>query len=108
MIAFCCCLSAWLAAYSPYQNVRDGVKYPAVYLHTAASDTRVDPMHARKMAARLQAATASGRPVLLSVESKAGHGQGKPTAKRIESAVDTYGFLMAQFGMDPAAGKPTP
>ena len=52
----------WLAAYSPYQHVRDGVKYPAVFLHTAASDTRVDPMHARKMAARLQAATASGLP----------------------------------------------
>jgi prolyl oligopeptidase len=52
----------WLSAYSPYQHVRDGVKYPAVYLHTAASDSRVDPMHARKMAARLQAAAASTLP----------------------------------------------
>ncbi|HEY4395681.1 MAG TPA: prolyl oligopeptidase family serine peptidase [Polyangia bacterium] len=89
----------WLAAYSPYQNVRDGVKYPAVYLHTAASDTRVDPMHARKMAARLQAATASGRPILLSVESKAGHGQGKPLAKVIAELVDQWSFLFAQLGI---------
>ncbi len=89
----------WLGAYSPYQNVRDGVKYPAVYLHTAASDTRVDPMHARKMAARLQAATASGRPVLLSVESKAGHGAGKPLAKVIAELVDQWSFLFAQLGI---------
>jgi prolyl oligopeptidase len=89
----------WLAAYSPYQNVRDGVKYPAVYLHTAASDTRVDPMHARKMAARLQAASASGHPVLLSVESKAGHGAGKPLAKVIAELVDQWSFLFAQLGI---------
>jgi prolyl oligopeptidase len=89
----------WLAAYSPYQHVRDGVKYPAVYLHTAASDTRVDPMHARKMAARLQAASTSGHPVLLSVESKAGHGQGKPLAKVIAELVDQWSFLFAQLGI---------
>ena len=54
----------WLAAYSPYHHVRDGVAYPAVLFHTAASDTRVDPMHARKMTARLQAArlTVASRP----------------------------------------------
>ena len=91
--------AAWLRAYSPYQNVRDGVKYPAVYLHTAASDTRVDPMHARKMAARLQAATASGHPVLLSVESKAGHGAGKPLTKVIAELVDQWSFLFAQLGI---------
>jgi prolyl oligopeptidase len=91
----------WLAAYSPYQRVRDGVKYPAVYLHTAASDTRVDPMHARKMAARLQAATASGLPVLLSVESQAGHGAGKPLAKVIAELVDQWSFLFAQLGVSP-------
>ena len=89
----------WLGAYSPYQHVRDGVKYPAVYLHTAASDTRVDPMHARKMAARLQAATASGLPVLLSVESQAGHGQGKPLAKVIGELVDQWSFLFAELGI---------
>ncbi len=89
----------WLAAYSPYQHVRDGVKYPAVFLHAAASDTRVDPMHARKMAARLQAATASGLPVLLEVESKAGHGAGKPLRKVIAQLVDEWSFLFAQLGM---------
>jgi prolyl oligopeptidase len=89
----------WLAAYSPYQHVRDGVKYPAVFLHAAASDTRVDPMHARKMAARLQAATASGLPVLLQVESKAGHGAGKPLRKVIAQLVDQWSFLFAQLGI---------
>ena len=89
----------WLAAYSPYQHVRDGVKYPAVFLHAAASDTRVDPMHARKMAARLQAATASGLPVLLQVESKAGHGAGKPLRKVIAQLVDEWSFLFAQLGI---------
>ena len=89
----------WLAAYSPYQHVRDGVKYPAVFLHTAASDTRVDPMHARKMAARLQAATASGLPILLDVESKAGHGAGKPLRKVIAQLVDEWSFLFAQLGI---------
>ncbi|HXI19596.1 MAG TPA: prolyl oligopeptidase family serine peptidase, partial [Gemmatimonadales bacterium] len=69
---------AWLRAYSPYHHVRDGVAYPAVLLATAESDTRVDPMHARKMTARLQAATGSAHPVLLRLESKAGHGAGKP------------------------------
>jgi prolyl oligopeptidase len=89
----------WLAAYSPYQHVRDGVKYPAVFLHTAASDTRVDPMHARKMAARLQAATASGLPILLQVESRAGHGAGKPLAKVIAQLVDQWSFLFAELGI---------
>ncbi len=72
----------WLSAYSPYHHVKDGVKYPAVLLEAAESDTRVDALHARKMAARLQAATASGadRPVLLREETKAGHGAGKPRA----------------------------
>ena len=89
----------WLAAYSPYQHVRDGVKYPAVFLHTAASDTRVDPMHARKMAARLQAATGSGLPILLDVESKAGHGAGKPLRKVIAQLVDEWSFLFSQLGI---------
>jgi prolyl oligopeptidase len=89
----------WLAAYSPYHHVRDGVKYPAVFLHAAVSDTRVDPMHARKMAARLQAATASGLPVLLQIESKAGHGAGKPLRKVIAQLVDEWSFLFAQLGI---------
>ena len=62
----------WLRAYSPYHHVRPGVAYPAVLLATAESDTRVDPMHARKMAARLQAATSAERPVLLRLEATGG------------------------------------
>jgi prolyl oligopeptidase len=91
----------WLAAYSPYQHVRDGVSYPAVLIHTAASDTRVDPMHARKMAARLQAAAAHAkapRPVLLWVESHAGHGAGKPLGKVISQLTDEWSFLFSELG----------
>jgi prolyl oligopeptidase len=92
----------WLAAYSPYQHVRDGVSYPAVLIHTAASDTRVDPMHARKMTARLQAAAAhtkTPRPVLLWVESHAGHGAGKPLGKVISQLTDEWSFLFSQLGL---------
>ncbi|HVZ86402.1 MAG TPA: prolyl oligopeptidase family serine peptidase [Polyangia bacterium] len=89
----------WLAAYSPYQHVRDGVKYPAVFLRTAESDSRVDPMHARKMAARLQAANIGPHPILLQVESRAGHGAGKPLAKIVAELVDEWSFLFAELGI---------
>jgi prolyl oligopeptidase len=91
----------WLYAYSPYHHVKDGVRYPAVLLATAESDTRVDALHARKMAARLQAATASGadRPVLLRIEPKAGHGAGKPRALVLDELTDTWSFLFWQLGM---------
>ena len=70
----------WLYAYSPYHRVKDGTRYPAVLLEAAESDSRVDALHARKMAARLQAATSSAQPILLRLETKAGHGAGKPRA----------------------------
>jgi len=88
----------FLYAYSPYQHVRPGTDYPAVLLTTAESDSRVAPIHAMKMAARLQAATSGTRPILLRVEPKAGHGQGKPVSKTIEEAADTYSFLLWQTG----------
>ena len=66
---------------------------------TAASDTRVDPLHARKMTARLQAATGSGRPILLRLESQAGHGAGKPLGKVIAQLVDEWSFLFAELGV---------
>jgi prolyl oligopeptidase len=91
----------WLHAYSPYHRVRDGTAYPAVLLTTGESDSRVDPMHARKMAARLQAATSSGRPVLLRVETRAGHGQGKPLAKVVDECTDVWTFLSSELGMKP-------
>ena len=90
----------WLRAYSPYHHVRDGVAYPAVLLATAESDTRVDPMHARKMAARLQAATSSSRPVLLRLESRAGHGAGKPLSKVLEELTDTWAFVFSELGVE--------
>src|SRR3954447_3935094 len=90
----------WLRAYSPYHHVRDGVAYPAVLLATAESDTRVDPMHARKMAARLQAATSSDRPVLLRLEAQAGHGAGKPLNKVLDELTDTWTFVFWQLGVE--------
>jgi prolyl oligopeptidase len=90
-----------LRAYSPYHNVKDGTAYPAVLFETAESDSRVDPMHARKMAARLQKATSSKQPVLLRIETKAGHGIGKPLTKVIDEAADTWTFLLWQLGLEP-------
>jgi prolyl oligopeptidase len=90
----------WLRAYSPYHHVREGVAYPAVLLATAESDSRVDPMHARKMAARLQAATASPRPILLRLESRAGHGAGKPLNKMLEELTDTWTFVFSELAVE--------
>jgi prolyl oligopeptidase len=87
----------WLYAYSPYQHVKSGVEYPAVLFTTADSDSRVDPMHARKMTALMQGV--SKRPVLLRVESKAGHGVGKPVSKKIEEETDVFSFLWWQLGV---------
>ncbi len=89
----------WLRAYSPYHHVQEGVGYPAVLLATAESDSRVDPMHARKMAARLQAATSSERPVLLRLEAQAGHGAGKPLTKQLDELTDTWTFVCHELGV---------
>jgi prolyl oligopeptidase len=92
----------WLRRYSPYHHVTPGRAYPAVLFATAESDSRVDPLHARKMAARLQAATSAGdeRPILLRIETRAGHGAGKPIAKVLDEAVDTWTFLFWQLGLE--------
>jgi len=95
----------WLYAYSPYHRVKPGTQYPAIMFMTADTDTRVDPMHAKKMAARMQAEAANGqshdRPILLRIEPKAGHGAGKPVAKQIEEGTDVYSFLFWQLGVKP-------
>ena len=88
-----------LYAYSPYHHVKDKTAYPAVLLTSGANDGRVDPYNSKKMAARLQAATSSGRPVLLRIASDTGHGIGTSLEKRIEESADTYAFLMSQLGM---------
>ncbi|MBI3292191.1 MAG: S9 family peptidase [Elusimicrobia bacterium] len=86
----------WLKAYSPYHHVRR-VAYPSVLLTIGKADTRVDPMHARKMTAALQWASRSSRPVLLRVEPKTGHGAGKPLDKEIQEWTDIYSFLFWQL-----------
>jgi prolyl oligopeptidase len=93
---------AWLYAYSPYHHVRDGVSYPAVLFTTFDSDTRVDPLHARKMCAALQHATAAdpaGRPILLRHETGVGHGA-RAVSRSIDLSVDTLSFMAAQTGLD--------
>jgi prolyl oligopeptidase len=93
----------WLYAYSPYHHVKRGEEYPAILFMTGDFDTRVDPMHAKKMAAEMQAEAKNGqsktRPILLRIESKAGHGAGKPVTKQIEEFTDVYSFLFWQLGM---------
>jgi prolyl oligopeptidase len=91
----------WLHAYSPYHHVACGTRYPAVLLTTAEQDSRVDPLHARKMTALLQWATADDdRPILLRAETAAGHGVGKPIGKRVEEAADLGCFLASQLDVD--------
>ena len=89
-----------LYAYSPMHRVKDGTAYPAVMLTSGENDGRVDPYNSRKMAARLQAATSSGRPVLLRMSMDTGHGQGTPLRTRVEEDADIYAFLMSQLGME--------
>jgi prolyl oligopeptidase len=91
----------WLYAYSPYQHVKKGVKYPAVLFMSGDGDTRVAPLHARKMAALLQADTGSDRPILLRYELKAGHSGGRSTTQDIGDAVDELSFLFWQLGVAP-------
>ena len=90
----------YLYSYSPYHHVQPGTKYPAALFVTGDGDTRVAPLHARKMAARLQAATASDRPILLLYDTKSGHSGGRPLSKQIEEITDELSFLFWQLGMN--------
>ena len=93
----------WLREYSPYHHVREGIRYPAVLFTTAEGDSRVDPMHARKMAALLQAQSAEDpdATVLLRVDRDAGHGIGKPLDKQVDDLADQYSFLAWRLGLEP-------
>ncbi|HSC78470.1 MAG TPA: prolyl oligopeptidase family serine peptidase, partial [Candidatus Acidoferrales bacterium] len=88
----------YIRAYSPYQNVKAGTKYPAVLFITGDSDTRVDPLHARKMVALVQSANGGRRPALLRYDTKAGHSGGLPVSKQIEDLTDEMSFLFWQLG----------
>lgn len=89
-----------LFAYSPYHNLKPGTDYPATMVYTADHDDRVLPAHSYKFAAALQHAHAGADPVLIRIDVRAGHGAGKPTAKRIEEWADLWGFLVKHLEMD--------
>ena len=92
-----------LYAYSPYHHVTNGVSYPAVLFPCGENDGRVNPKHSRKMTARLQAATASGLPILLRTTATAGHGMGSSLSDRVSEQTDIYAFLFNELGMDTSA-----
>lgn len=89
----------YLKAYSPYHNIQKGGKYPAVLVTTADHDDRVVPAHSFKYIARLQEYNAGKYPVLIRIETKAGHGAGKPTSKMIEEYTDLWAFTFHHLGM---------
>lgn len=89
----------YLLKYSPYHNVRDGKKYPAVLILTADKDDRVHPMHAFKLSAKLQHSNASDNPILIRIEAKAGHSGAASIRRYIEQSSDMWGFIYWQLGM---------
>ena len=93
---------SYLYAYSPYQSVKKGTKYPATLFVTGDGDTRVAPLHARKMAAELQADNGSSHPILLLYDTKSGHSGGRPVSKIIEENTDILSFLFWQLGVKAA------
>ncbi|MCA9624881.1 MAG: S9 family peptidase, partial [Myxococcales bacterium] len=96
----------YLLAYSPYHHVKEGTAYPALLMLTADSDDRVDPLHARKFVAAVRHANTSDHPVLLRVETHAGHGGGDMVKKTVAREADIYSFLFEQLGM--SAKVPAP
>jgi len=90
----------YILKYSPYQNVKKGVKYPSVFITAGEHDSRVHPFHAKKMAALLQSATGSQNPIYLMVEMKAGHGQGKSTEAMIRERALLWSFFFKELGVD--------
>jgi prolyl oligopeptidase len=95
----------WIYRYSPLHNIRKGARYPAVLAVTADHDDRVVPAHSFKYTAALQAAQGGDAPILIRIETKAGHGAGKPTTKSIEEAADIQAFLARALGA-PTGGRP--
>jgi prolyl oligopeptidase len=91
----------YLKGYSPLHNIKPGVKYPATFIMTGDHDDRVVPAHSFKFAATLQADNAGTKPTLIRIDSKAGHGAGKPIGKLIEAQTDMWSFVMYNLGMNP-------
>jgi prolyl oligopeptidase len=94
-----------LYAYSPLHNVKPGTKYPATLVTTADHDDRVVPAHSYKFISTLQAAQAGDAPVLIRIETDAGHGAGKPMTKMIEEATDKWAFTLAALNVVPQSGQ---
>src|SRR5262249_31945446 len=89
-----------LVAYSPLHNIKPGTCYPPTLITTADHDDRVVPAHSFKFAATLQVAQSCDHPVLIRIETRAGHGAGKPTSKLIEEAADKWAFLVKVLKID--------
>jgi len=93
----------YIYKYSPLHNIKPGTSYPATMVTTADHDDRVVPGHSFKYAAAMQAAQAGPAPILIRIETRAGHGAGKPTSKQIEETADRWGFLYKVLGMESAS-----
>jgi len=89
--------------YSPLHNIKPGTSYPPTFITTADHDDRVVPAHSFKFAAAMQKAQAGPNPILIRIETKAGHGAGKPVSKVIEEAADRWAFLVKTFNMKMSA-----
>ena len=90
----------YLYKYSPYHNVKNGTDYPAMFITGSENDARVDPLHVRKMVARMQEANPNGEPILLSIEKESGHGGGTTLSAQIEQSAEYWAFLMYFLGME--------
>jgi prolyl oligopeptidase len=96
----------YIIKYSPYQNVKPGLKYPAIMFNTGDSDTRVDPLHARKMTALMQSESGSTRPILLHYELKAGHSSGVSITQAVNDTADELAFLWNEVTGTPSTQAP--
>jgi prolyl oligopeptidase len=90
----------YLYKYSPVHNVKEGTSFPATIVTTGDHDDRVVPAHSFKFIAHLQAKQAGNNPVLIRIETNAGHGAGTPVSKRLEQTADIYGFTLHNMGID--------
>ncbi len=95
---------SWLHAYSPYHRVSEGTAYPMTLFTVFDSDTRVDPMHARKMCAALQHASSAPAPILIRTEADVGHGA-RSVSRSVDLSADVLAFMAAATGLDPTSAK---